>query len=630
MATKVAIEVDIKTGGASDDIIALREELEKVKKTQEETTKKIEAGFKAAKQGSSGALAGFKKLGNGLKAVGKAAAIFTLIVAALNYLKDALGKNQKAADFLGKALTVIELTITTLINEAIVPLGEWLVKVFTNPQEALQDFKDATQGIRDIANDIADIFQSKVAVAVDKLMIGINNLRVAYNLLTGDTEEAAEIMADTSRRQTEIIEEQANAAEKTDKVVNAITETVKEAYETVVATVSNAILLADKLVALEKKAVVSDAIRAKRQILSQAEAEAQRQIRDDVTKTIEVRTAANEELGKILTKQAELETASVSDKLRLVDAQIESYAGITNASAMSENQIMAEVEAKRLSSEQAVALIQAQTELVDVYERTEGQRSEQLTNRTGLEKEAFDIRQELAKVEKADRELELLELEQHFALLEEQARLAGDTTTNIEGAKQEALAKLRKKFRDEDLANEKKLRDDKVKLQQSYLSATGGILGAIDQLVAASGNNSKQALVLQKTLAVAQIAIDTAKSIVAGIAGATTSASATGPGAFVATPVFIATTIATILAAVGSATAILNGAGGGGGSATVPSVSVPSATTAPAIQQATSGTTELGGAEQAQLAPIQAFVVETEVTGNQNNVNQIESQANFG
>jgi len=621
MATKVAIEVDVKTGEANDDIIALREELEKVKEAQADMTKKIESGFKAAEKGASGAAGMFKKLGNGIKAVGKAAAIFTLIVGALNYLKDALGKNQKAADFLSKALTVIELTITTLINEAIVPLGEWLVKVFTKPQEALQDFKDATQGIRDIAIDIADIFKSKVAVAVDKLMIGINNLRVAYNLLTGDTEEAAEIMADTSRRQTEIIEEQANAAEKTDKVVNAITETVKEAYETVVATVSNAITLADKLVDLEKKAEVSDAIRAKRQLAFQAEAEAQRQIRDDVTKTIEVRTAANEELGRILTEQAELETESVSDKLRLVDAQIEAYAGITNASAMSEEQIMAEVEANRLSSEQAVSLIQAQTELVDVYERTEGQRSEQLTNRTALEKEAFDIRQELAKVEKEDRELELLELEQHYAALEEQARLAGDTTTNIEGAKQEALAKLRKKFRDEDLANEKKLRDEKVKLQQSYLSATGGVLGAIDQLVAASGNNSKEAVALQKTLAVAQIAIDTAKAIVGAIAQAQ---SVPYPGNLVA----IATGVAAVVAGIASAVTTLNSADVGGASAPPPQA--PQTATAPAIQQATAGTTELGGVEQAQLAPIQAYVVETEVTGNQNNVNQIESQATFG
>jgi len=621
MATKVAIEVDVKTGDASDEIISLREELEKVKAAQEKMTKKIEAGFKASEKGAGLIRSGFNKVGTAIKAVGKAAAIFTLIIGALNYLKDALGKNQKAADFLGKALVTIELITSKLINDAIVPLGEWLIKVFTRPQEALQDFMDATKGIRDIANDIADIFQSKVAVAVDKLMIGINNLRVAYNLLTGDVQAVAEITADTARRQTEIIEEQANAAEKTDKVVKAITETVKDAYDAVVQTVNNAITLSDKLINLEKKAEVSDAIRAKRQLAYQAEAEAQRQIRDDVTKTIAVRVAANEELGRILTEQTELETQAASDKLKLIDAQIAAYTGITNASAMNEEQIMKEVEANRISKEQAVSLIQAQTELVDIYERTEGQRSEQLTNQVALEKELFDIRQELAKVEKSDRELELLELEQHYAALAEQARLAGDTTTDIEGAKGEALAKLRKKFRDEDLKKEKELRDAKVKLQESYLTATGGVLNSINQLVEASGNQSKEAVALQKTLAVAQIAIDTAKAIVGAIAQAQ---SVPYPGNLVA----IATGVAAVVAGIASAVSTLNSANVPGGSAATPTA--PQVATAPAIQQATAGTTELGGVEQAQLAPIQAYVVETEVTGNQNNVNQIESQATFG
>jgi hypothetical protein len=621
MATKVAIEVDVKTGDASDEIISLREELEKVKSAQEEMTKKIEAGFKASEKGAGLIRRGFNKVGTAIKAVGKAAAIFTLIIGALNYLKDALGKNQKAADFFGKTLVTIELIITKLINDAIVPLGEWLIKVFTRPQEALDDFMDAIKGIRDITNDIADILQSKVAVAVDKLMVGINNLRVAYNLLTGDVQAVAEITTDTARRQTEIIEEQANAAAKTDKVITAITETVKDAYDAVVQTVNNAITLSDKLVNLEKKAEVSEAIRAKRQLAYQAEAEAQRQIRDDVTKTIAVRVAANEELGRILTEQTELETQSASDKLKLIDAQIAAYTGITNASAMSEEQIMKEVEANRISKEQAVSLIQAQTELVDIYERTEGQRSEQLTNQVALEKELFDIRQELAKVEKSDRELELLELEQHYAALAEQARLAGDTETDIEGAKREALAKLRKKFRDEDLKKEKELRDAKVKLQESYLTATGGVLNSINQLVEASGNQSKEAVALQKTLAIAQIAIDTAKAIVGAIAQAQ---SVPYPGNLVA----IATGVAAVVAGIASAVSTLNSANVPGGSAATPTA--PQVATAPAIQQATAGTTELGGVEQAQLAPIQAYVVETEVTGNQNNVNQIESQATFG
>ena len=55
MATKVAIEVDVKTGDATDDIIALREELEKVKATQVKLEDQFKAGFEAAEKGAKGA-----------------------------------------------------------------------------------------------------------------------------------------------------------------------------------------------------------------------------------------------------------------------------------------------------------------------------------------------------------------------------------------------------------------------------------------------------------------------------------------------------------------------------------------------------------------------------------------------
>jgi hypothetical protein len=63
MATKVAIEVDVKTGEASDDIIALREELEKVKETQAKLTDQMKTGFDAAGKGA-------KDAGKGCKASG--------------------------------------------------------------------------------------------------------------------------------------------------------------------------------------------------------------------------------------------------------------------------------------------------------------------------------------------------------------------------------------------------------------------------------------------------------------------------------------------------------------------------------------------------------------------------------
>jgi hypothetical protein len=210
---------------------------------------------------------------------------------------------------------------------------------------------------------------------------------------------------------------------------------------------------------------------------------------------------------------------------------------------------------------------------------------------------------------------------------------------NIEAIADQEIGAIRQEFRDKELAaleeqakkkkdledkavtDVKKAEEDKKKLRMDGLNAAGSVLGAIDQLVTASGNNSKQAVALQKTLAVAQIAIDTAKAIVGAIAQAQ---SVPFPGNIAA----IATGVAAVVAGIASAVTTLNSADVGGASAPPPPA--PSTVSAPAIQQATSGTTELGGADQAQLAPIQAFVVETEVTGNQNNVNQIESQANFG
>jgi len=109
MATKVAIEVDVKTGEANDDIIALREELEKVKAAQEEMTKKIESGFKASEKGAKGAGQGMKKFGGTIKGVLKSLGLIAIAVEVFNYLKDLLMSNQTVADAVAKAFKVIEV-----------------------------------------------------------------------------------------------------------------------------------------------------------------------------------------------------------------------------------------------------------------------------------------------------------------------------------------------------------------------------------------------------------------------------------------------------------------------------------------------------------------------------------------
>ena len=579
MATKVAIEVDIKTGGASDEIISLREELEKVKATQAELTDKMKSGFDAAEKGAKGASKGMKSFGTSIGGVIKSLGIIGVAMAVFAFMKDILMKNQKLMDALSTATIALEVVINKLF-EAVEPLGGVMSDAFDKPQDSINSLWEMIQ--QNLLNRLDGFVNSWMAVG--DVIKGVFELD--WDAVVKGAEDYGTALVQMSTG--------LDAQQQKDFV-----EGVKDFVVEVADATVKAVAQADALTKLRNEVKLLDVDQQMLQLTSQKEAEIQRQIRDDISRTLADRIAANDELKKVLDKQIAAEQIAVDKKIELAEA---------------------ELALNTKSVDLQVALKQAKLAQAELDERITSQNSEQLTNQKSLEKELFDLKLELAKVGREQRELELLELEQHFALIEEQARLAGDTTTNIEGAKQEALAKLRKKFRDEDLANEKKLKDDKIKLQQDYLSATGGVLGAIDQLVAASGKNSKQALVLQKTLAVAQIAIDTAKAIVGAIAQAQ---SVPYPGNLVA----IATGVAAVIAGIASAVTTLNSADVGGATAAQPQA--PQITSAPAVQQVTSGTTELGGVGQAQLAPIQAYVVETELTGNQNNVNQIESQANF-
>jgi hypothetical protein len=365
----------------------------------------------------------------------------------------------------------------------------------------------------------------------------------------------------------------------------------------------------------------------------QREAELQRQIRDDVSLTIEERQAANKALGDILNEQSEEELKLANKRLEL--ALLEQ--------SINKDSVDAEIE-----------VINARKEIADINERITGQKSEQLTNENSLLQENIDKQREKNEAEAeeariaAERQLQIAQelADSRIALIQDEELrriMENDAQTkelkeNLrqiaegeiiaiqqEGRDKELAileehAKKQKAIEDKAVADVKKAEEDKKKLRMDGMTAAGSILGAIDQLVAASGNNSKEAVALQKTLAVAQIAIDTAKAIVGAIAQAQ---SVPYPGNLVA----IATGVAAVVAGIASAVTTLNSADVGGASAPPPQA--PQVTSAPAVQQAASGTTELGGVDQANLAPIQAFVVETELTGNQNNVNQIESQANF-
>jgi hypothetical protein len=629
MATKVAIEVDVKTGEATDDIISLREELEKVKETQKKLGDQMKTGFDAAEKGAKGASKGMKGFGGSIGGVLKSLGLIAIAVEVFNFLKELLMKNQKVVDTLAIAFKAIEVLFNQLFK-AVEPLGDAMMSAFDDPKQAIVDlvsgifnrFVTSLKGIGVVAEGVGIQIKGAFTLDWDEVQRGLK--QTAQGLVQVAT--AMDI-------------EQQNA------FVDGIVEAGTEALDT-----------ATKIEELRKEVKLAEAQQGLLMLQYQREAELQRQIRDDVSLTIEERQAANKALGDILNEQSEEELKLANKRMDLALME----------QSINKDSVDAEIE-----------VINAQKEIADIRERITGQKSEQLTNENSLLQENIDKQREKneaeaeeAKIaaerqlqiarELADSRIALIQDEELRRIMEIEANLERQLAEIVETDAQavelkknlkqiadgeiiaiqqegrdkelaalEEHAKKQKAIEDKAVADVKKAEQDKSKAREAGLSVAGSVLNSLGQLVSLSGDQSKEAVAIQKAFAVAQVAIDTAKAISAAIAGGTQAGSQTGVAAPVTTPIFIASMIATVLGSLAQVGTILATVPGGG-SPSIPSSSSVPQSSAPSINSVSTNTTELGGADQANLAPIQAFVVETEVTGNQNNVNQIESQANFG
>ena len=117
-------------------------------------------------------------------------------------------------------------------------------------------------------------------------------------------------------------------------------------------------------------------ISEKTQLDYQKQAEKLRQLRDDESKSIPERIAANQRLGEVLKKQQ-------SEELKLAQKAID-YANL-------------KIKLNGENKENLDLLAEAQTKVSDIQERISGQESEQLMNLNSLRKEAADKRKELAE-----------------------------------------------------------------------------------------------------------------------------------------------------------------------------------------------------------------------------------------
>lgn len=585
MAKEIAYKVTVDTSEVDEGVEKTTDSVEDLGKATKKTSKEMKSGFQAAEQGT-------KKLGTSIGGLIKSLGVIGVALAVFEFMRDILSKNQKVMDALNTATTALEIVIYKVFD-AVEPLGDAMKSAFEDPQQAVLSLWESIK--ENLLNRFEGvILQFKALGSVIEAAIDLD--------WDGVKEGASDFATALVQTATGLDEVQQKAA----------LDGIKNFAKDVQAATVSAVEQADALVQLRKEVELGEIARQKLQLTYQQEAESQRQIRDDITKTIAARMAANEELGRILNEQIEKEKEFAQQKLELANAEI----AITGDT----------IENLRLKGEAELALR-------EIEERVESQRSEQLTNRNALIQEEREIEKQIRLEKLEEQELEIEEFIQHAEEMNELARLAGEEEVYTEEEIERQKLAITKKYNDARLTEEQQAAVKAIQIAQAEkdakLQAASALAAGLGSVVAGIAGQSKASVAIQKTLAIAQIAIDTARSISSAIASATQAAAATGPGAVVATPVFIATQIATVLAAVGQAVAVLNSAGGGG-TATIPTVSTPTASPTPTFDPVTTNTTELGGTTAAELAPVQAYVVETQITGSQENISQIEGQAEFG
>ncbi len=392
-------------------------------------TDKLTTSSEKASKGVGKIGTAFKGMGTAIKAAG-----IGLVVALLAKLMEVFSKNQKVLDVFNTAMTALSIAFNDLfgfIENNIGTITGYFKDLFTNPVEKVKELGDAIkEGFIDRFEQAKEVV-GLVAKAFGQLIDG--EFSAAFDTIKEAGKETVDVFTGVDDSYDKVAETIVKYTTETLKQADAITQTAKAADR---AAVQFAMLNAQYL----------------------KDAEVQRQIRDDETKTFAERIEANNKLNDILAEQQELQREQVQKQIDAAQAQF-------NINASEEN---------------FIALQEQKVAMLELEETITGQLSEQLQNKNALEKELLQTQKEVRAEGLSGLERELQDLQDAYDLKLEMARKSGEGTTAIEKQfnKQKSL-----------------LIQENVNTQ---LEAFSGLAGALSSL---AGEN--------KALAIASAVIDT-------------------------------------------------------------------------------------------------------------------------
>lgn len=603
---KIIIDIEAKTDKAVKEIEKLNKKVTELGEDGKKSLNKI--------QKSTGLISkSTKLLSNGFKGVGLAmkAAGFAIIMKVVDKLGEAMMENQEIVDGLSAAFEVISIVMKQITT------------VFVDMFKSVSDSTGGFDALQKVLGGGLSIAVNLVAGTIQGLVLGVQKAQLAWEesfLGNGDPEEikrlniaieeTQEKLAETGERISEAGSQIAENFVEAIGEVGALAEGVAQATSDAIETIDIKQAISDgKRLAASKKNFERLAQEQQRLVEQfDLQAEQQRQIRDDESKSISEKIKANEELGRILLKQNEAEKKTVQSRI---------------------DTLKEEERLKGTSIELSNEIFELQTEMIAIDAKVAGFKSEQLTNQISLQKENVEltnsqnesesqlgierqrfnaelIEDELAKILALD-EIDALEQEK------EQARLQTiidneNTGTQAKIDAQIALDEFKEQSRQTNLSRDKQIFElEKLRSKQTLSDAKG----SFDQIANLAGKDSK----IGKAMAIASATI----SGVEGVQNAYSTAQKSPITAlFPGYPIVQAGLAGAVALKNISAIKSVKESGGGG---TMPSP--PSQPSTPSIPSLPPAFNVVGASDTNQLAsaiggqsqqPVQAYVVSNDVS----------------
>jgi hypothetical protein len=603
MGKKIVVDLEVKSNKGIKEVEKLNKELKNTSKEVKQTNKSLESATSTLDGFSGGAVSKIKNFGKSIKGLTtgfkslKVAIIGTgigALVIGLVALRTAFTSSEEGQNKFAKLMGIIG-SVTGNLVDILANLGESIINVFTNPKQALIDFK----------NLIVENITNRFNAIIDTLGF----LGSAFKkVFSGDFKGALE---DAKKAGSSYVDSLTGVKNSIDKVTKATKGFVKELKEEakLAGQIADQRAKADKL---ERGLIIE-------------------------------RAKANRDRAELLDKAANKEKFTAQERINFLE----------EAGKIEEEITRKEIESARLRFEAKVAenaLSKSTKQDLDDEANLKAKLIDLETARLTKQKLVTSQivaakREEVARLKAIDDE--------------EKGRKEEEDKLKEEKQKEKDLQEKQRKDQklkddelraDREVEIEQSIADRKRQINMQYIGFAAGLSGLLQQIAGKNKAIATAGLILEKGAAIANVVIGASQSIASAKFNESKIPffipTPTGiplinplkPASLAATAKSIAMTkIGAGLAIAGiGATAIGQGKGVSGDTSTPPTPPIPSVPTAPSTPPAfnivgQSGTNQLASAIGGQSQqPIQAFVVSSEVSTAQELDRNIIDDASIG